>query len=191
MGVSGVVLDFPASEFLGCRLPRLTLLGGYLMRHTYIIPEHQASLEAMLAKAQYRARVRLLTVKDLLAAAQRAETELSKLDLPDWLKLGSVYYLISPTMPKAYRYPSCGTDATFVRKPKGWVVTYLGRDSKRPVPYGCERTEELVLTRPARERLLSKTEHYPLVQKLVSEAYRAGYDAAKATMVAVPSPTVA
>lgn len=145
----------------------------------------------MLAKAQYRARVRLLTVQDLLAAAQRAEAELSNLDLSERLKLGSIYYLISPCMPMKYRYPSSGTAATFVRKRKGWVVTNLRRDYKWPVPYGRERTEKLDLTRLAKERLLSKSEHYPLVQKLVSEAYRAGYDAAKAIMMAANSPTVA
>lgn len=149
------------------------------MRYVYINQNSMDALSAMLDQVQKRARVRLLTVNNILAAAAEAEQKLIGYKLPQRLRLDTQCIMAAPLMPKAYRYPSESTTATLVRKRNGWILKEVRRVSSWPVPYGGERVNIEVLTRPAHDYILRNGPHYWRVKELIANAYNEGKQAAQ------------
>jgi hypothetical protein len=144
------------------------------MANLYIQKQSAAAIEAELFQVQNRARVRRLTVEQILAAAETAELFLNTNNLPQRMRVDCKYFMFGPRMPKAYRYPSYSTEAVLVRKRKGWVLHGVSREMSWPVSYGQSRVNRLQLSRPAHEHILRNSPQYFLVQELVAKAYRDG-----------------
>jgi len=149
------------------------------MKFVYLNESSMGAMAAMLNKVQKNAKVRLLSVNDLLAAATKAEKQLDDYKLLKRLRVETRCILDVPLMPKAYRYQSESTAAILVRKPKGWVLTDVKRVASWPVAYGKERENRLILTRAAHDYILENGPHAARVKELVANAYNKGFQIAK------------
>lgn len=86
-------------------------------------------LAAALAEVQGKAKERTLTAAEIQRAAERAESQLLKIDGLRKKDLPGVKLLwgCAETFPKAYKWAAMATYATLERLPGGWYVVGLER----------------------------------------------------------------